>query len=194
MESCRRLVKDKDFIVLDTETTGLKNDDEIIQLAVLEPRTMKPLIDTRVKPTKSIAKEATAVHGLTNHDVLDAPTFDKLYPELETIFNRSSQVVIYNAAYDIRMLSQSRKPYGLPPFSIETDPSRVTCAMEIFSSYVGDWNGRKGDFQWQKLPLAQHRPIQDCISTLNVLRRMAVGEESIFIADMLCKCGHLKGL
>lgn len=194
LQECRNMITDKKFIVLDTETTGLQNDDEIVQIAILDPFTMKPLIDTLVKPTQPIPKEATAIHGITDWYVSKAPTFKKIYRKLSMIFDKADRVVIYNAEFDMRMLSQSRKAYGLQPFSIETDQSKVTCAMAMFSSFVGEWNRRKNDFKWQRLPRAGHRAFQDCIATLNVLRCVASGKESKFIGDLLCECGFLKGL
>lgn len=196
LSTARVLIKTNNFYILDTETTGLGADDEIVELVMFDPSEMKPVFDSLIRPAISIPVEATQIHGITNDEIRNdnVPTFHEVYGELEQIFSTDKQIVIYNKSFDLRLLEQSRKTYGLPPFAIEDDQDKVVCAMELFAAHVGEWVNYRNDFKWQKLPGAGHRALDDCIATLNVLRRVAF-RAADFQYDMLCgQCGCLKGL
>ncbi|BCC80200.1 MULTISPECIES: 3'-5' exonuclease [Bacillus] len=53
------------FLVLDTQTTGLGETDEIVEIAVTD-LDGKTLLNTLVKPTVPISDDATMIHGITN--------------------------------------------------------------------------------------------------------------------------------
>lgn len=82
-------VTQEKICIYDVETTGDDpNKDQICQIAVLVcDKDFRPQrrITSLVKPTIPIAPEATAVHGITDEDVEDAPSFldiwrkEKLY-------------------------------------------------------------------------------------------------------------------
>jgi hypothetical protein len=61
------------------------------------------LLDTLVRPTGAISEGATAVHGLTDANVAEAPTFSEIYPALaESV--RGKVVIAFNADFDERIL------------------------------------------------------------------------------------------
>jgi len=66
---------------LDTETTGLWRGDgaELVEVALMD-ETGKVWVDTLVKPEKPIPSGATAVHGITDDMVKDAPCRKRLSP------------------------------------------------------------------------------------------------------------------
>lgn len=59
-------------IFLDTETTGLGRDAEIIDLGVVDMHG-NVLIDTLIAPRSPIPPETTRVHGIVDADVIGAP-------------------------------------------------------------------------------------------------------------------------
>lgn len=59
------------YVIIDTETTGLEDDAQVIQLAVLNPS--GPDFNMRCKPSKKIMPSAIAVHGITNEVAADFP-------------------------------------------------------------------------------------------------------------------------
>ncbi|ELA9868094.1 3'-5' exonuclease, partial [Vibrio parahaemolyticus] len=59
-------------IILDTETTGLDSQAEIVEFTAICAHTGKVIVNELVKPTCSIPAEATAIHGITDEDVKDA--------------------------------------------------------------------------------------------------------------------------
>lgn len=53
-------------------------------------------------------------HGLTHLDVLDAPEFPAISPEILTRLTRADLVIAHNAAFDIEHLRATLDHFGLP--------------------------------------------------------------------------------
>lgn len=66
------------LVFFDLETTGLDIiNDRIVEISLLkiEPNGIQTAKTMRLNPEKPISPEATAVHGITDADVKDCPTF-----------------------------------------------------------------------------------------------------------------------
>ena len=161
-------------VIIDTETTGLRNSDEIIEIAVVDIDGTV-LVNTLIHPAQSVPLDASGVHGITEADIKNAPTFDIVWKgQLEGLFQRHI-VCTYNADFDIRMFRQTLRIYGfhLPP-GIKT-----ACIMKLFAEYRGNWDSRKNHFKWFKLkeaaelcgidPAGLHRALQDTLLAREVL-------------------------
>lgn len=157
------------WCILDTETTGLGEDDEVIQVGLVDGAGEILMNNALCKPRIPIPPEATAIHHITNALVSNAPSFFKVYSEL-TRLTEGRVVVIYNKAYDLRLMRQSLREFSAPPPFI---PARVECAMFQYADYVGDWDDYHGNFRWLKLTGGDHSAVGDCLATLEVIRRMA---------------------
>lgn len=103
--------KSKAFIVLDTETTGLKKDDEIIEFAGCKCAFHQGefrIYDTLhlyIKPTKPMPPEATAANNITDEFLADKPSAKEVFPMVQTFLGDSPVIGAYNSAFDIRMLN-----------------------------------------------------------------------------------------
>lgn len=176
----RDVVPTDRFVVLDTETTGIDYGAEIVQIGIIDPRG-ETLIDTLVRPTRSIPPDATAIHGITDAMAAGAPTMPDLKDAiLEAIRGRT--VVIYNAEYDMRLLHQSMRAHR-QVVNWREEASRWLCAMLAYAEYRGEPGRRSGEFKWHRLDaavrhegltvVADHSAIGDCRATLALVRRMA---------------------
>ncbi len=164
----RSLLERLDWVLLDTETTGLSPMDEIVQIAVLAPDG-ETLMDTLIHPTRPIPLEATQIHGITDAEVKDAPLFPEIFDRLKEI-TAGKSIVIYNASFDMRLIRQSLAKYDRPFSGIEDE--QVECAMLQYSAWYGAlWPG--GGYKWQRLRGGDHTALGDCRATLAVIRRMA---------------------
>jgi DNA polymerase-3 subunit epsilon len=153
------------YCILDTETTGLHNAQPV-DIGVIDLLS-KVLVTLRVKPSIPITQGATDVHGITNQDVKDAPSFADIFDDFcWAIGDRT--LLIYNAPYDLGVLRNACRAYGLtyPDFQAE-------CVMLQYSEFVGEWNHRYGNYKWQKLQSGDHSALGDCRATLKVIQRMA---------------------
>lgn len=164
----RALLDHDDWVILDTETTGLSRSDEIIQVAVLAGDG-RVLLDTYVRPTQPIPAEATRIHGITDQDVSAAPSFPEIHDRLQGLL-AGKTVVIYNAEFDLRMLHQTLVRHGLQGWDFSS--ARVECAMLHYSAWKGELWG-DGSYKWQKLEGGDHTARGDCLATLELIKRMA---------------------
>ncbi|MCF7989008.1 MAG: 3'-5' exonuclease [Thiohalocapsa sp.] len=132
-------------VYLDTETTGLGPDAEIVEIAILETDG-SALVDLRVRPKRPIPPAATRVHGIGNWDVRDAPSWPEVQEQVAAAL-RGRALVIYNAAYDLRMLVQTAWLHDSPRPPAET----AFCAMKLYAEWYGEWNDIRGSYRWQRL-------------------------------------------
>jgi DNA polymerase-3 subunit epsilon len=166
----RDLLERTDWVLLDTETTGTFDYDEIVQVAILS-HNGKVLLDTLVRPTQPIPMDATAIHGITNEDVENAPSFPEVFEKIEKII-QGKTIVIYNAQFDVRLIQQSLAKHNLLPMELNLD--YVDCAMLMYSAWVGEiWP--YGGYKWQKLESGDHTALGDCKATLDLIEKMARG-------------------
>ena len=106
---------ERPLVVFDIESTGVvPQRDRIVELAVLKvfPDGHTQNTVRRLNPEMPIPAGATAIHGITNADVADCPTFlliaDKLYRYLE-----DCDLAGYNiTGFDIPMLEAEFKRAG----------------------------------------------------------------------------------
>ena len=127
-----------DVIVFDTETTGLLDSDEVVQIAVVLMRDGKVVIEDAqyLKNTVPLdGTEAAQVIGLTDAfisehgknpiEVLSA--FSMLVGE--SISQRGNCLLVsHNLSFDYRMISNMLKRYGLP----EMPKEAVGCCTKEF--------------------------------------------------------------
>ncbi len=157
------------WIILDTETTGLDENAEVIQIGVTDGAGTILMDNIACKPLRPIPAEATAIHHITNEMVQNAAPFQSAWDTLTRIVD-GKIVVVYNAAYDRRLLNQSASRLPLPEPLL---PVRWECAMLKYAEWVGEWNDYHGSFRWQKLKGGDHSALGDCIATLETIRKMA---------------------
>jgi DNA polymerase-3 subunit epsilon len=167
----QRLVR-RDFVVVDTETTGLGSEDQVIEVAVVDP-SGKVLVEQLVRPTCPIHPRATAVHGYDALALATAPTFLQVLPKLRACLGESLAIA-YNSPFDERLLRQSAAVWGAEPIDTRWD-----CAMRWYAQYTGMTSGSRGGYVSPKLPRdeadkARHGARRDCLLTLRLLTRMAV--------------------
>jgi DNA polymerase-3 subunit epsilon len=170
----RQLLTKGEFVILDSETTGLSGTAEIVQIAILDP-TGRVLLDTLVRPTRPIPRDASAIHGITDAMVQDAPTFAAVAPVLRTILSGTT-CVIYNADYDTRLMEQSSLACGIA-IEIPAFAGEYQCAMEMYAAWVGEYSHYHGDYKYQRLPGGDHSAVGDALACLKVMRRMAGTED-----------------
>lgn len=70
------------YFVLDTETTGVEDDDKVVELGWVEIDSEFNVLNQReslIDPQRVIAPEASAVHGLVLEDLQNSPTIEEFF-------------------------------------------------------------------------------------------------------------------
>lgn len=166
----RSVLADERTVILDIETTGLNGSIVDIAIITTEGRT---LLETLINPEQTIPNEASAIHGITDEMVKDAPKFSDIYPEILRVLT-GARVVIYNANFDTGRLWYDCQRCDLP--QLEKLFKSVECAMLKYAAWYGEWNSHHKSFKWQRLN-GGHRALGDCLATLELIKKMAEEEE-----------------
>lgn len=92
------------YVVLDTETTGLPDQDGLpdivtLGITVVKDRSIIGAMEFSTRPQRTISKEAESVHGISNQQASLFKTFDSQWLEIANHFN-DRLVVIHNASFD----------------------------------------------------------------------------------------------
>ena len=98
-----------EFVVFDTETTGLSpTKDRIVELSAIRFVDGIPteIFETFINPEREISAETTAKNHITNDMVADAPTISEVLPSFEA-FVGNSPLVAHNLNFDIKFLFYS---------------------------------------------------------------------------------------
>ncbi len=167
----------RNFYVLDTETTGLGERDEIIQIGIVDAGG-NAVLDQLIRPSIPIPPGVARVHGITDDDVINSPIFSSLYIKLSSLL-AGETVIAYNMDFDWRMLQQTVARYRLPDIRI----GKRDCAMKQYAKFKGKRSGQGRGYVWHKLTsaLAQesiavgdaHNALGDALMTLELVRKMA---------------------
>lgn len=97
----------KPLCVFDLETTGVNiSQDRIIEIAVLKVMPTGEVIEKQnlVNPTIAILPESTAIHGISNDDVRDKPTFKELAKDYAKFFEGADLAGFNVLKFDVPML------------------------------------------------------------------------------------------
>ena len=166
-------LNDPQTLIVDVETTGLlKNDPEtrIVSLSMINNQG-RVVLAALVNPERPIPLDAQKVHGIDDREVRDAMPWSVI-GDIAAFQMKGKHVVCFNAGFDVHLMVHLFGVYGIPIPDFE-----VSCAMEMYSQFVGEWSKSKGDYKWQRLPKlafgSAHDSLVDCQSTLLLLKKMA---------------------
>jgi DNA polymerase-3 subunit epsilon len=172
VEWARDLLTSGDFVVFDSETTGLSSPVDFVEVAVVDPAG-ETLFDSLLQPSCRIEPRARAIHGHTAESLSGAPRFSEVYPELlDALYGR--RVVVFNASYDRRVWDTAVRHLGARG-ALAGELPRWECAMRQFARFIGEPSKRGGGYRPQKLPGGDHTALGDALATFRLIEGMAVG-------------------
>lgn len=123
---------ERPFVIFDLETTGADRlIDRVVEIAALR-LTCPDRVETyerRINPGTRIPSESTAVHGITDEDVKDAPGFADLAGEIASFFEGADLGGYNIRSFDIPVLVREFERAKIP-FSLEG--RRIVDSQTIF--------------------------------------------------------------
>ena len=126
------LVLDRPLVFFDLEATGLnKRVNRIVSIALVRfaPGAEPEQYHYFINPTIPIPAESTAIHGITDDDVADAPTFAELAPVLVSHFKDADLAGYYIVGFDIPLLQEEFSRAGV---RFEIGARRILDVQKIF--------------------------------------------------------------
>jgi len=131
-----KLKLDKPLAVFDIESTGInRRTDRIIELAIVKlfPDGKRETHEFLLNPERPIPAEATAIHGISDNDVKDCPTFLQKARDVAAVL-ADSDLGGYNIlGFDIPLLQEEFNRAGVT-FNVEN--RRIFDAQRIYHKKV----------------------------------------------------------
>jgi DNA polymerase-3 subunit epsilon len=176
IEMAKRIIASNP-VYLDTETTGLEREDEIVEISIIDSDG-KLLFTSLVKPSRPIPLPAQRIHHITNADVASSPAWPILWPHIRSfIYGRT--IAAYNTPFDLRMMQQSHARYRLP----WRETLNSADVLPIFSDFRGIYDPVHRSMKYFKLEeagayfniplLNAHRSEADALLVRAVLHSIA---------------------
>ena len=104
-----RLKLDKPVVFFDLETTGTNTvQDRIVEISYLKvwPNGNEDMHTRRVNPEMHIPEESTKVHGITDDDVRNCPTFKEIAKGIARDFEGSDIAGFNSNRFDVPLLAE----------------------------------------------------------------------------------------
>ena len=97
------------LVFFDLETTGINiTQDRIVEISLLKvyPNGKEEIKSRRINPEMPIPAQATAIHGITDEDVKDCPTFKQVAKSLADQLEGCDLAGFNSSRFDVPMLSE----------------------------------------------------------------------------------------
>ncbi len=118
-ELLQAALADLEYVVVDTETTGLQlsQGDQVVSLSGVRIRQGRlqsaDIFNTLINPGRPIPPESTAIHHIDDQMVAGAPAMHEVYPQFLEYLG-DAILVAHNAAFDKKVLDLAAAAMGLP--------------------------------------------------------------------------------
>jgi DNA polymerase-3 subunit epsilon len=179
---------EKPLCVFDLETTGLNiSKDRILQIAVLKihPSGKKEELNMLINPEMNISDSNSAIHGVTNEMVKDAPTFKAAGSEIAAFIGDSDLAGYNSNKFDIPVLAEE-----FLRVDIDFDLSSKDCVdiQNIFHKMEQRTLVAAYKFYCSKELINAHDAMADTVATWEVFEKQLEQYENLkpnidFLAD-----------
>jgi DNA polymerase-3 subunit epsilon len=158
----------KEFAVIDIETTGFGELSKIVEVSAVKFHNNKidDIFETLVNPCMHIPSSATAIHGIRDIDVAEAPLFEEIEP-IFCNFIGNLALVGHNVSFDLNFLIRCG-------CNLELKKRTIFDTLSIARKYVKDVPNHK---------------LETMINTFNILtdKRHRAKDDSIATGELFMK-------
>ena len=162
--------------VLDTETTGLGANDQIIEIAVCDA-SGRVCYEQRISPSVPINPKAEEIHAISLDDLAGCPKWPEIVNDLKALLTGQT-VVTYNSDFDLDMLRNTSQAFQTDDAWLNT--LNIRCAMELSVQAFGATNrygtislANAAEAAGVSWPGEAHSAKVDALVTLGVLRTLS---------------------
>ena len=173
-----RLLLESEPVYLDTETTGLHQSAEVIEIGIIDDQGEIPF-EQRIRPrVRSTLRQgdytASPLRCLRVH-----PPGNRSGLKAEAVL-LDKRVGVYNVEFDLRLIRQSNQRTWMRSNLLESNFFDI---MKLYARFFGDWDPYRQSFRYQSLEMAgrqcgirlpnSHGAVDDCLLTRALLHYMA---------------------
>lgn len=180
-------------VFIDLETTGLSPlIDKIIEFAAIKltPSGGLTSLSSLINPERPIPAETTAIHGITDHDVKDAPVIKDFIPTVLEFFE-DLPVVAHNAKFDTGFII-----FCLHQLDLDYPDHDIYCSLKMSRASFREMTSHKLSHLCQELDIKlenHHRALDDTQACLEVFAKAVARLSSVECKEAL-KESHLFNL
>lgn len=160
------------FIAIDFEIANPKYSSACsLGMTIVEENKIIETKEWLIKPTPfEFNMRNVYIHGITEDDVIDAPTFDQLWQdELKYYFEKYKNVIAHNAAFDVAVLRKT-----LDEYQIEWPEINYLCTYKIAQHTIPNlFNYRLNTVSKHfGIELDHHNAASDCNACAEIFLRI----------------------
>lgn len=189
-----KLKLNKPIVVFDLETTGVNvGHDRIVELSYIKvwPNGEEESKSLRINPEMHIPEESTKIHGITDDDVKDCPTFKEVAPELAKTFEGCDFAGYNSNHFDIPVLVEEMLRAQV---DFDIRKSRLVDVQNIFHKMEQRTLIAAYKFYCQKDLVNAHSSMADTQATYEVLQAQLDRYEETLVNNIdflseFSKCG-----
>lgn len=171
------------MVSIDTETTGLRRSERIIEISALKIMpgfVLAERFSTLINPGRMIPEEVSNINGITNDMVADAPSFGEIAFSLQS-FISGCTVIGHNLAFDLEflhcsglILSEKAKYIDTLDIAKKTlkSSSNVSRSDDYFSYDVSDYKLDTLCYYYGIYRPEKHRAEADALATAALLEKL----------------------
>jgi len=157
------------LVFIDLETTGVNlSTDRIVEIALIKitPDGSKVVKQKILNPQMPIPKSSSAIHGITDEKVKDAPTFKQVANELKQFIDDADLSGYNSNRFDIPMLMEE---FLREVFTIDMTNRRMLDVQHIYHMMEKRTLGAAYKFYCEKELHDAHSAEADAIATWEIL-------------------------
>ena len=158
----------KNFYVIDTETTGINNYDQIIELAIVSSYGLT-IYHSLYKPDVKINPDAQKINKISETELVNAPRFIDEWPKIKIILQGSTVIGHNIKNFDIRLFKQTLESQGGDPSEIDTLFKNIYDTYLLTKNLNYKKNSQAYLADYYGLPAETHRAEDDALQLLTLL-------------------------
>ena len=174
-----RLHLERPLAIFDLEATGLNiTKERIVEIAILKinPDGSEERFKTLINPEITISEEVTKIHGITNEDVKNAPTFSQILDKIIGFINDADLAGYNSNKFDIPLLAEELLRAGS---SYDLSNKKFIDVQNIFHKMEQRTLVAAYKFYCEKELIDAHDAMNDTNATWEVLKAQLERYESL---------------
>lgn len=173
-----------DFVAIDFETANPQMSSICqVGIAVFEDGRLRGTFASLVNPLDYFCPANVSIHGITEDDVVGAPTFPEVYGDLAK--HLTGSIVVSHTAFDRSAMAQAAARFDLPPVQCRWLDSSLV-ARRTWSDCAHSGYGLKDVASKLGVEFIHHHAVEDARAAGEILLR-AVAETSVGVEEWLTR-------